>query len=280
MAFGSPVIVGTDLSDASFPAIRHAAAWAAEHQRPLLVAHVLSATSFHRPDAAEVERALEKLVSSLVSIDAELSVLHGAAHASLIQLASERKASLLAVGASGAGAFKQAFFGSTAASVARYADCSVLVARHDPKAGPIVVGTDFSDAVTPALVLGGTEAKQRGAKLVLIHSMYEPSSPLNLLGPIVVSAPQPSEEARKAQHQAAVTTLESLLAAHGGEGECVVLEDEPGQALTSYAEKVGAALVVVGTHGRTGFARMALGSVAEIVVREAPCSVLVARAHA
>jgi len=45
----------------------------------------------------------------------------------------------------------------------------------------------------------------------------------------------------------------------------------------SYAESVGAELVVVGTHGRSGFARLTLGSTASGVIDSSPCSVLVVR---
>ena len=194
-----------------------------------------------------------------------------------MQLGSARGAQLLVVGASGSGSLKQALFGSTASSVARYAECSVLVARPSPDPGPVLVGTDFSEAVTPALSVARVEADKRGADLVLVHSMFESSSPLDLLGPIGASAPQPSSETVAARRDAATTTLNTLLAAHGGRGRVLVVDDDPASALPEEAEKLGAGLLVVGTHGRTGFARVALGSIAEAVVQRAPCSVLVAR---
>ncbi|HTM46959.1 MAG TPA: universal stress protein [Polyangiaceae bacterium] len=51
----------------------------------------------------------------------------------------------------------------------------------------------------------------------------------------------------------------------------------PAEQIVRLAQTVDAELVVVGTHGRTGFARLVLGSVAEAVVRNAPCAVLVIR---
>jgi nucleotide-binding universal stress UspA family protein len=184
---------------------------------------------------------------------------------------------LLVVGASGGG-LKQVFFGSTAASVARYADCPVLVARPSPESGPILVGTDFSDSVTPALVLARAEAELRGAELVLVHSMFEPSSPLDLLGPIVASAPVPPSDTVAARRDAATTTLNTLLSLHGDRGRALVVDDDPAAALPEEAEKLEASLIVVGTHGRTGLSRVAMGSVAEAIAQRAPCSVLVARA--
>jgi|SRR5690606_12914175 len=273
----SPVIVGTDLSDASFPAIRQGAEWAERHQAPLLIAHLTTNLELFKTSEGKVKQALAELVKGLIDTDAEIVFGKGSPHRGLIELASERQASLLVVGASDHSRIGRMLLGSTAASVARYAECSVLVARTSPAAGPILVGTDFSDAVTSALEAAGNEATKRGAKLILLHSMYEPSSPLNLLEPLVMSPPRPTDEDLKGREQAAHTTLQSLLAAHGGQGDTLVVREEPGRALVEHAEKTGAALIIVGTHGRTGFERMALGSVAEAVCAHAPCSVLIAR---
>lgn len=271
------VLVGTDLSDFSFAAIRQGAAWAKRHGAPLIVANIHTGFSAATHDTAHWRAAVEQTVASLTDYPSEVVVGTGSAHAELLALASARKVQLLVVGASGGGSLKQALFGSTAASVARYADCPVLVARPSPEAGPILVGTDFSDSVTPALVLARAEADLRGAELVLVHSMFEPSSPLDLLGPIVASAPVPPSDAVAERRDAAATTLNTLLSVHGGRGRALVVDDDPAAALPEEAEKLEASLIVVGTHGRTGFSRVAMGSVAEAIAQRAPCSVLVAR---
>ena len=61
-------------------------------------------------------------------------------------------------------------------------------------------------------------------------------------------------------------------------GDAEVVDGSPASAVLEHAEKLGAELIVVGTHGRTGLSRLALGSVAEHVVRSAGCPVLVVRA--
>ena len=55
----------------------------------------------------------------------------------------------------------------------------------------------------------------------------------------------------------------------------VVLEGEPAAEIARYAADAGIDVIVIGTHGRTGVDRLVMGSVAEKIVREAPCSVLV-----
>ena len=55
------------------------------------------------------------------------------------------------------------------------------------------------------------------------------------------------------------------------------LEGDPAGEIVNYARDAGIDLIVMGTHGRTGIERMVLGSVAEKVLRDAPCSVLVVK---
>ena len=57
----------------------------------------------------------------------------------------------------------------------------------------------------------------------------------------------------------------------------VLLEGDPAAEIARYAADAGIDVIVIGTHGRTGVDRLVLGSVAERVMREAPCSVLVVR---
>ena len=57
----------------------------------------------------------------------------------------------------------------------------------------------------------------------------------------------------------------------------VLLEGDPGAEIARYAADAGIDVIVIGTHGRTGVDRLVMGSVAERVMREAPCSVLVVK---
>jgi nucleotide-binding universal stress UspA family protein len=57
----------------------------------------------------------------------------------------------------------------------------------------------------------------------------------------------------------------------------VFLEGDPATEIIRYAADAGIDVIVIGTHGRTGSDRPVMGSVAEKVMREAPCSVLVVK---
>jgi hypothetical protein len=57
----------------------------------------------------------------------------------------------------------------------------------------------------------------------------------------------------------------------------VVLQGDPATEIVQYARDAGIDLIVMGTHGRTGLDRLLMGSVAEKVLRDSPCSVLVVK---
>jgi nucleotide-binding universal stress UspA family protein len=77
--------------------------------------------------------------------------------------------------------------------------------------------------------------------------------------------------------QATQAIRERLKDAKYGDLHVTVLIGNPGHCIVSFAAEQGADLIVIPSHGRTGLARMLLGSVAERVVRLAHCPVLVLR---
>ena len=76
---------------------------------------------------------------------------------------------------------------------------------------------------------------------------------------------------------AAAARLQERLAGFAVTGSADTVCGPPAGTIISRARTAGAGLIVVGTHGRTGFARLTLGSTAEHIVDRAPCSVLVVR---
>jgi nucleotide-binding universal stress UspA family protein len=67
------------------------------------------------------------------------------------------------------------------------------------------------------------------------------------------------------------------LASAGLRAEPRLLAGDPRHSIVDEARRAGASLIVVGSHGRSGIAKLLLGSVAQHVVSHAPCSVLVVR---
>jgi nucleotide-binding universal stress UspA family protein len=132
----------------------------------------------------------------------------------------------------------------------------------------ILVAIDFSEASESALTYGRALARTFGAELHVLHVIENPFLRAVVADPAALEA-------------AARRRLSDRLAADnpGVRNVRAVIEksDEPADAIVSYAKLEAIDLIVMGTRGRTGAARMFVGSVAERVVRLAPCPVLTVR---
>jgi nucleotide-binding universal stress UspA family protein len=275
----APLLVGTDLGGAADDAIRQAAAWAAKVGASLLVVHVAPDEVFRALEAPKVVDALTKNVQALTAsfgVRAEVRLEAGSAHAVLLQTADTVGAGAIVIGASHRSDLGQFVFSSTAEQVVRHAHCPVLVVR-EASTGPVVCATDFSDAASAALGAAIEQARLRGVGVRLVHVVFDPVIPTDALGPLVISAPQLRMTDMAEVRAAAEGTLRTQLQAANTDGTYAVLQGSPGRAIVEDATAAGASLVVVATRGRTGLARIALGSVAEYVVRHAASSVLAVR---
>lgn len=140
----------------------------------------------------------------------------------------------------------------------------------------IVVGTDFSEPSFPALKAAAAMARRDGAKVFLAHVI----DPLPHIGP-GLDAVMGTDSLREGMEEYAKKHLQDLresLFVDIDVEKHILYSPNAGMAMTDFAERVEADLIVVGTHGRNGIQRLMLGSVAEKVTRLAPCSVLVVRA--
>ena len=136
----------------------------------------------------------------------------------------------------------------------------------------ILVPTDFSEHSTKAVQYGAALAAKFGAELHLLHSLEA----IPILGGEGSFYPPDSEAEREA---AAVKQLDDVKRDISDDVK-VVLQAKLGHPfveIVRYAKDAGIDLIVIGTHGRGAIAHMLLGSVAERVVRKAPCPVLAVR---
>ena len=136
---------------------------------------------------------------------------------------------------------------------------------------PIVFATDFSPASKAALAKAVEMARKEGAEIIVAH-VYEPhSGPADdlITAGLEERIPQDVEK-----------NLDSVLAEIRKEGVKArgeILAGHAAKGLARIAEETGAALIIVGTHGRTGLRKIVLGSVASQVIATAPCPVLTVR---
>jgi nucleotide-binding universal stress UspA family protein len=139
----------------------------------------------------------------------------------------------------------------------------------------IVVPTDFSSCSDAALELAGKLARDQGAEVIAVHVVETGHVPLNAVihpGGDIEGLEVRTHMARLGQHE-----LERRLQALPIAAERKRLhlaEGSPAATICQVAREVGADLIVMGTHGRTGLAHLLVGSVAERVVRTAKIPVL------
>jgi len=129
--------------------------------------------------------------------------------------------------------------------------------------------TDFSEASQPAFEFSCALARDYRAKLVLIHVI----PPTHVFAPDGIAVPFPPEEpydihARLARMHPSDPRVEV---------DHHVLEGDPTAEILNAATKMNADVIVMGTHGNSGLTRLLVGSVAESVMRKAPCPVLTVR---
>ncbi len=135
--------------------------------------------------------------------------------------------------------------------------------------------TDFSEGADWARAEAIRLARALGAEIVLLH-VFAP----NLLFGEGLTAASEIDRIYAAQQRAAGETLEARVVdtrAAGVKARGSLRIGLPFEEIARAAEEYGADLIVMGTHGRGGFQRMLLGSVADRVIRTAPCPVVTVR---
>jgi nucleotide-binding universal stress UspA family protein len=195
------------------------------------------------------------------------------------------KADLILVGSKGLNALTRFAMGSTVQAVLRHAPCSVGIVRvpaqtkSPPLPKRILIATDGSEFSIAALRSiaerpwpEGTEAKVISVTETTITVAGYPYFTPNQLQELGATAKEDSLHATKAG--AEILSRTGLKVST----DCVSADESPARTIVHEAEKWGADLIVVGSHGRRGFDRVVMGSVSEFVAMHAHCSVEIIRA--
>jgi nucleotide-binding universal stress UspA family protein len=141
----------------------------------------------------------------------------------------------------------------------------------------IVVGIDFSPESEVAAKYGIKIARHTGAEVVLVHAGMVPDQSVPLPRNAAAQEWQRIVEDRLAADRRKLEELRERLASQAPEVSHMMIDGFADTALCEAGKQLGADLLIVGTHGRTGLKRFLLGSVAERVARLYERNVMVAR---
>jgi nucleotide-binding universal stress UspA family protein len=197
---------------------------------------------------------------------AGLGVAIGPPHRVILDTARQIGADLIVVGAREAGALGK-LLGSTADRVVRKAVCPVLVVRGELPVPPrrVLLPVDLSELSADAFRCG-------------LHFLGRIGAPAEIEALYALDRDLPHEVTFEQGKRHAAWELEQVVAQYTEEAPAPVrTEVRQGEAraeILAEIERQETDLVILGTHGRSGFDRLLLGSIASGVLREAPCSVL------
>jgi len=140
----------------------------------------------------------------------------------------------------------------------------------------ILVATDFSAPSDAAIVYGRELAQSFGARLTIFHAAGNIAARGYGADGFVFTDLGVQHDYEAAAHR----QIDETCGEHQGglkRISVVVTSNQPASAIVDYARQAGSDLIVMGTHGRGAVAHLLMGSVAERVVRTAPCPVLTVR---
>jgi nucleotide-binding universal stress UspA family protein len=187
----------------------------------------------------------------------------------IASLARHVKADLIVIGGSEGGALHRILVGSTADGVIRQASCPVLVVHSAANFPPtrVEIPVDLSPISANALRQGIDFLSRLGVGLASTEALFV-LNPLEVSGSLQFTPSQVERFALDELHRFLKSNGASSLLSE-------VRTGYPGEEIPAVLEERGADLVILGTHGRRGFERLMVGSVALGVMHRATCNLLI-----
>ena len=141
----------------------------------------------------------------------------------------------------------------------------------------ILVPTDFSPPSDAALEYARILAAKFGSSLQILHVVDDPTAASEYVPDGFAPSTPGIRTALLDNARQRLDRLMNLVDRSRYHGHAEAVLGLPAASIVDYAMATGTGLIVMGTHGRTGLAHLLMGSVAEQVVRTAPCPVLTVR---
>jgi nucleotide-binding universal stress UspA family protein len=291
------ILFVTDFSEGAARAQAYALYLGQRLPARLIVLHVVDCPRWleDSPDVAaflvkvqrEVDRQLEDMRKSCESkgVDVTIRRAKGVPSIEISLAASEIGADLIVMGARGSSASEGPLLGSVVERVSKTAPCPVLivpllreragaeqVVQSSPVVRRILAPVDFSEPSLESVEYAIQLAQKLDATLALLHVVepgYQDSNKTKSADRTGAMSPQKDNR---------LWELVSLIKSFGLPGDAMIRVGVPSDTIVELAQEQESDLIVMGTHGRRGFSRLRFGSVAEMVLRLAPCPVLTVKA--
>lgn len=263
--------VALDGSEESTSILQAVAPLARALRAPVTLLSVIQGADLLLLRKSWLEAIAEKLKKQEVAADLELRV--GDAAEEILAFTRERTPDLLAMATHGRRGLDRLRLGSVTEQVLRRSDVPLLIARPDTageRGEAILVALDGSALAEEVLPDVVRLAKATGRPVELARALL-PVVTAGGLGEFPMYFPQ-EDPAPYLDEVCAILATEDVQAVP------VALAGRAGSSLLTYAAGSNAGLIALTTHGRTGLRRVLMGSIAEEILRTAPCPVLVRRA--
>jgi nucleotide-binding universal stress UspA family protein len=209
-------------------------------------------------------------------IKTKTQVVRGIPYQEIIKAAQSQDVDLIAMGKRGLNLLGRMLLGSTTTKVLRESHVPILTVRHaakKPAVKRIVVPSSFSPADNIALEWAFEFAGTLGASVCLLHIIQAHKSWDTVKGGFMGRLRRVATE----KLDAMLETVSAQKRKGVPEFTRVKAFSRPWSGIVSFLREEGIDIIVMGTHARKGVPRFFLGSVAERVIREAPCPVITVR---
>jgi len=277
------ILVAADFSEGSKRAFATACSLAGEGAAQMTVLKVRAAEpSTGAPDSEVLDRLRSQYVPDR-PLETEYFVRSGDPASVILEEVARLDADLVAMGTHGRTGLGRLLTGSVAEAVLRRAPCPVLAMRSsetlDGKSAVhippdtvrrILHATDFSESTGIALEVARDLARDQGAQLSLLHVVP-------MISVLHVREQVPAEDP-----ELCLANLRALSERLDDAGlkfpvATILKYGQSAEEILQSAEDLGCDVLIMGTHGRTGLGRLLMGSVAELVLRQAQCPVLLVK---
>lgn len=226
---------------------------------------------------AKMKKTIDELVARAArdGVKATESVSVGEAHVRFSEKVKELGTDLVVMGTRGRAGLKKIFMGSLTANVIGHVECSVLVAKGEPKRGEyksLLVPTDGSESSNHAIHAACRLAKELGSKVTILNVVPVYGDQVDLATKTGLS------EVFAVESKAIMTKAEQIAKEYGLSVTGIVVDEGyPADEIARVAKEGKSDLIVIGSHGSAGITHAVMGSTAQQVIEQAPCPILVVR---